>query len=96
MLLLPDPLGTTASALSPSFHDFPPMPSGRGIPVGGRYEITTRGALRAYPRPAVGGIAGVRARPEKNRAPGPGGRGDAWCCSSREQPASFRFLPFFP
>ena len=24
------------------------------------------------------------------------GRGDAWCCSSREQPASFRFLPFFP
>ena len=25
-----------------------------------------------------------------------GGRGDAWCCSSREQPASFRFLPFFP
>ena len=38
----------------------------------------------------------MRARPENPRAPGPGGRGDAWCCSSREQPASFRFLPFFP
>ena len=53
-LPLPDPLGTTASALSPSFHDSPLVPSGRGIPVGGRYEITTRGALYAYPRPPVG------------------------------------------
>ena len=43
MLLLPDPLGTTASALSPSFHDSPLVPSGRGIPVGGRYEVRTRG-----------------------------------------------------
>ena len=25
-----------------------------------------------------------------------GGQGDAWCCPLREQPASFRFLPFFP
>ena len=90
MLLLSGPLGTTASALSPSFHDSPLVPSGRGIPVG------ARGGPLCVPRPAVGGIAGGRARPEKNRTPGPGGRGDAWCCSSREQPASFRFLPFFP
>ena len=26
----------------------------------------------------------------------PGGRGGAWCCSLWDQPASFRFLPFFP
>ena len=38
-------------------------------PHGGRHEVRTRYPPLCVPRPAVGGIAGVRARPENPRAP---------------------------